>query len=140
MEQPADYLRIGHDIIGSSFNVRNEAGRGLREIFYKKALAWELQQKGHDVQIEVTVLAVYKCNIIEDAYKADIVVDGRVIIETKAVGRMGEAEVRHLLTYLKLSGFKLGYLINFGAWNFTTGRMSDPFPYDKGIYRFVNKI
>ena len=140
MEQPADYLRIGHDIIGSSFNVRNEAGRGLREIFYKKALAWELQQKGYDVQIEVTVPAVYKGNIIEDAYKADIVVDGRVIIETKAVSRMGEAEVRQLLTYLKLSGFKLGYLINFGARNFTTGRMSDPFPYDKGIYRFVNKI
>ncbi len=69
-----------------------------------------------------------------------MVVDGRVIIEVKALGQMKEAECRQLLTYLKLSRFKLGYLINFGAKEFRFGRISESLPYVNGIYRLVNNI
>lgn len=135
-----EFRQIGFDIIGSAFTVRNETGRGFREVYYKKALAWELQNRGYDVRMEVTIPAFYRGIEIADAYQADIVVDGRAIIETKALTSMGESEARQLITYLKLTRFKLGFLINFGAKDFRTGRLSDPFPYNRGIYRFVNGI
>jgi len=135
-----EFKQIGYDIIGAAFTVRNETGRGLREIYYKKALAWELQERGYNVEREVLVPALYKGMEIADAYQADIVVDNRVVVEVKATGKMGEAEARQLITYIKLSGFKLGFLINFGTRDFSTGRISDRLPYDKGIYRVVNGI
>ena len=140
MALPEEFRQIGYDIIGAAFAVRNETGAGMREIFYKRALAWELRQKGYKVELEVNVPALYKGIEISDAFAADIVVDDRVIIEAKAVGRMGEAETRQLISYIKLSNFKLGYLINFGAHDFGTGKLSDPLPYCKGIYRVVNGI
>lgn len=135
-----EFRQIGYDIIGSAFDVRNSTGRGLRENYYTSALIWELKEKGYTVEKEVLVPAMYKGMEIADSYKADIVVNGSVIIEAKAVTKMCEEEVRQLLTYMKLSAFKLGYLINFGALNFGIGKVSDPFPYCKGIYRIVNGI
>lgn len=132
-----EFRQIGYDIIGSAFTVRNETGRGLREVYYKKALAWELQQRGYDVQLEVTIPAFYRGIEIADAFLADIVVDRRVIVETKALISMGENESRQLITYLNLSRFKLGFLINFGAKNFVLGKATDVFPHTKGIYRYV---
>ena len=135
-----EFKQIGYDIIRAAFDVRNNSGRCLREVYYRKALAWELQQRGYDAQQEVMVPALYRGNKIGDAFQADIVVDNRVVIEVKAIGKMDEEESRQLITYMKLSDFKLGYLINFGANVFKTGKISDPFPYDKGIYRIVNGI
>ena len=135
-----EYLKIGYDIIGSAFEVRNNSGIGFRERYYRDALAWELSQKGYAVEKEVPVAALYKGMEIGDAYRADIVVDGRVVIEVKAVSRIGDSEGRQLMTYLKLSSFKLGYLINFGANLFVTGRLDEGAPYEKGIYRVVNNI
>ena len=71
---------------------------------------------------------------------ADIVVDNKVIIEVKALGQMMEDEARQLLTYMKLSDIKLGYLVNFGVADFCLGKLSDRLPYKKGIYRIVNNI
>lgn len=135
-----EYLKIGSDIIGAAFEVRNMVGRGLRERYYESALAYELSSCGYDVKCQVTVPALYKGVLIDDAYKADIVVDNRVIIEVKAAGQIGEAECRQLLTYLKLSDFRLGYVINFGVESFRTGKLSDPLPYRRGIYRIVNNL
>ncbi len=135
-----DYLKIGYDIIGCAYEVRNTGGKMLREKYYRDALTWELRQKGYTVDNEVLVPAIYKGVHIGEAYKADIVVDNRVVIETKAIGKMGEEEVRQIITYLKLSNFKLGYLINFGAHTFKNGRLDEMVPYEKGIYRIVNNI
>lgn len=135
-----EYLSIGKDIIGAAFDVRNTAGIGLRESYYEAALAWELTQRGHQVQRQVTLPAIYKGIAIEDAYRMDLLVDKNVIIEVKAIGRMTDTESRQLLTYLKLSELRLGYLINFGAKTFSTGKITDPFPYDKGIYRIINNL
>lgn len=135
-----EYLKIGYDIIGAAYEVRNTTGRHLREIYYRRALSWELRQMGYVVENEVLIPAVYKGVEIDDAYKADIVVDNRVVIEVKALGKMGEAEARQLLTYLHLSDFRLGYLINFGAKTFKNGRLDEHLPYEMGIYRIANKI
>lgn len=135
-----EFTKIGYDIIGCAFEVRKAAGRGLRECYYRDALAWELQHRGYKVETESLVPALYKENKIANAFQADILVDDKVIIETKAITSMLEEETRQLITYLKLSDLKLGYLINFGAADFTNGKLSDPFPYKKGIYRIVNGI
>ncbi len=135
-----DYLEIGYDIIGCAYEVRNTSGRLLREKYYRDSLTWELRQRGYEVENEVLVPALYKGVEIGEAYKADIVVDNRVVVETKAIVNLGEKEVRQLITYLKLSDFKLGYLINFGTRTFRNGKLTDPFPYDKGIYRLVNNL
>ena len=135
-----EYVQIGYDIIASAFEVRNSIGRGLREKFYEGALAYEISQKGYEVKRQVLIPAIYKGVVVEEAYKADIVVDNRVIIEVKAVGQMEENECRQLLTYLKLSDYRLGYLINFGAKLFKPGKVSETMPYKNGIYRFVNNI
>ena len=135
-----EYNLIGSDIIGAAFDVRNNVGLGLREKYYESALAYEIAQRGHEVKRQVEVAATYKGQIIDDSYFADIIVDDKVIVEVKAIGTMKEAESRQLLTYLRLSDFKLGYLINFGAKEFRIGRIDEKLPYKKGIYRIVNNL
>ena len=135
-----EYQALGYDIIGAAFDVLNHSGKGLREKFYEKALIYELRLKGHDVKEQVMIPVIYKNTKIDDAYMADIVVDNKVIIEVKSILKMGESECRQLITYLKLSGLKLGYLINFGAPNFKTGKITEALPYRHGIYRFVNEM
>lgn len=134
------YLQIGSDIIKCAYEVRNNTRMGLREEYYKLALAWELTQMGYDVKVEQPVPVLYKGVTLCNDFKADIIVNNQVIIETKALGEMFEKQSRQLLTYLELSGLKLGYLINFGASDFRFGHLSDSLPYRRGFYRIVNSI
>ena len=135
-----EFVDIGYDIIGAAFDVIKHSGRFMREKYYEAALAKELADRGHDVKRQVTIPALYRGVEIDDSYLADIVVDDKVIIEIKAITTMKESECRQLLSYLQLSGYKLGYLINFGARDFRVGKSSEPLPYINGIYRFVNNI
>lgn len=135
-----EYIKIGHDIIGAAFNVRKEAGRGLREKYYEAALAWEISQTGHCAERQKLMPCMYKGHVVGNAYSSDITVDNRVIIEVKAISFMTSEEVRQLLTYMKLTGIKLGYLINFGSKNFCIDKIAEQEIYDKGIYRLVNGI
>ncbi|MCH5218908.1 MAG: GxxExxY protein [Muribaculaceae bacterium] len=134
----ADLLKIGKDIIGAAFNVRKNTGRGMLEKFYESALVYELKQMGYQVERQVAIPAIYKGEIIQDAYRADVIVENQVIIETKALSYMDSLETCQLNTYLKLSGYRLGYLINFGARDFRIGNLKDEPPYEYGIYRMVN--
>lgn len=106
-----EYLQIGANIIGAAFNVRKESGRGLREKYYEAALAWEISQLGHNAKRQKLMPCLYKGHIIGDAYASDIIVDNKVIIEVKAKTKMTVDDISQLLTYMKLSGIKLGYLI-----------------------------
>lgn len=140
MALSTEFLQIGSDIIGAAFEVRKSTGKGMRECYYRDALVWELKQKGYDVLTEVLIPAIYKGSIISNAYKADILVDNKVVIEVKAIPQMSYGETRQIISYLKLSELKLGYLINFGVQNFTNGKLTDPHPYNKGIYRIANGL
>lgn len=135
-----EYLQIGANIIGAAFNVRKESGRGLREKYYEAALTWEISQLGHNAERQKLMPCLYKGHIIGDAYASDIIVDNKVIIEVKAKTKMTVDDISQLLTYMKLSGIKLGYLINFGARDFCTEKVSNQIFYEKGIYRLVNGI
>lgn len=138
---PASRLNaIGKDIIGCAFNVRNIAGRYFREKYYKHALAYELSQKGYSVRVEVLVPSLYKGIEIDDALFMDIVVDDSVVIEVKAIPQIGQAEYRQLLTYLMLSKYRLGYIINFGVERFSVAARNEVFSPKQGIYRLVNNI
>ena len=135
-----EYLPIGSDIIGAAFDVMRHAGPGLREKYYEAALQYELEQKGHKIKRQAMVPVIYRGVVVDESYLADLVVDEKVIIEVKAKSVLLESECRQLVTYLKLSDYRLGYLINFGSQNFQTGKTDEPMPYKKGIYRFVNKM
>ena len=135
-----EYRKIGYDIIGSAFEVRNHTGRGLLEKFYESALIYELTKKGYKVESQVEIPAVYREVVIQEAYRADLIVNNKVIIELKAISQMDSIQSCQLNTYLHLSGYKLGYLINFGAEDFSIGNLNETPPYVKGIYRVVNNI
>ena len=135
-----DYHKIGEDIVGAAFSVRKEVGRGLLEKYYESALAYELKNMGHRVESQVPIPALYKGQEIGEAYRADLIIDDAVIIEIKAITSMQDHQACQLYTYLKLSGYKLGYLINFGCYDFKIGRLNDEPPYEYGIYSVVNNL
>lgn len=135
-----DFWKIGNDIIGAAFAVRKEAGVGMREHYYEGALAWELSQLGHKVERQKLMPCLYKGITIDGAFAPDIIVDNEVIIELKAISHMMNEEFRQIMTYLKLTGKQLGYLINFGAPDFSIGQFDYQSKNVKGIYRFVNNL
>lgn len=105
---------IGTICIEAAIEVHRELGPGLLESVYEKALAYELVQRGFRVESQVPIPITYKGMIFDDAFCADLVVAGKVIIELKSVEQFSKAHRKQIQTYLRLSGLKLGYLFNFG--------------------------
>ena len=104
---------IGTIILDAAFVVHKELGPGLLESAYHRCLAHLLQQAGLDFQSEVSIPLKFREVYLECGYKLDLLVENKVIVELKAVEEMNELFLAQLLTYLKLTGCKLGYLINF---------------------------
>jgi len=108
---------------------RTLGGPGLLESVYEECLVWELLQKGLKVDRQVSLPIKYKGNIISSPLKIDLIVSDKVIIECKAVSENNDIFEVQVLTYLRLSGIKLGLVINFGQ------------KYVKdGIHRVVNNL
>ena len=117
-------------IVDSTIEVhRVLGGPGLLEAVYEEALVFELAQKGLNVQRQVTVPITYKGNTLSNPLRMDILVKDKVVVECKALTNYNPIFESQLLTYLRLSGLKLGLVINFGD-----DRVS------KGIHRVVNGI
>jgi len=112
---------IGYEIMGAAMEVHRALGPGLLESAYKLALQYELSQRGFDVQREVPVEIDYKGIQIPNAYRIDLLVDNSVILELKAVAEINPIFFMQLITYLKLSGKKIGYLINFNCRSLVKG-------------------
>ncbi len=127
-EQPIEN-DCSHAIIGAAVEVQRVLGVGLLESAYAGALAVEFAQRGLRFQREVPVNATYKSHDVGLGYRADFIVDGAVIVELKAMDAIADVHRAQLLSYLRLSGLKLGLLINFHT-----------FPVVKGIQRLVNKL
>lgn len=106
---------ISFDIRGAAFNVHTNLGPGLLESVYEIALAHELRKMGHDVKCQVGLPFVYDDIKLETGYRIDLLVDDLVIVEIKSVDALADVHHKQLLTYLKLSGKKLGLLINFNV-------------------------
>jgi GxxExxY protein len=118
-----------HEIIGAAVEVQRVLGTGLLESAYCAALAIELAQRGLQFKREVAISGQYKGVDVGVLYRADFIVAGSVVVEVKAVDGVADAHRAQLLTYLKLSGQRIGLLINFQT-----------FPVVKGIHRLVNKL
>ena len=105
---------IGSLVLKACVKVHQALGPGLLESVYQKVLAYELEQLGLRVKCEVPVPIHYNGVHFEEGFRADIMVEGKVILELKSVEKILPVHMKQLQTYLRLTGSKLGYLLNFG--------------------------
>jgi GxxExxY protein len=106
---------IGTIVVSSAIAVHKELGPGLLETVYEIALAYELQNQGLIVERQVPVAIQYRGIRFEEGFRADMIVAGKVILELKSVEAISNTHKKQLLTYLKLTNRKLGYVLNFSA-------------------------
>lgn len=120
---------ISYLIRGAIFKVYNALGPGLYESAYEAVLVHEIKKLNLVTQQQVQLPLVYEGVSMEVGYRIDIWVENKVIIEVKSVENLLEVHHKQLLTYLKLSGMKLGILVNFNSSDIS-----------KSIYRKVNGL
>jgi GxxExxY protein len=99
----------------AAFEVHTELGPGLLESVYETALVYELRAIGLDVKAQVPLPMTYKGVGMEVGFRMNVLVENRVVVEIKSIDAILEVHHMQLLTYLKLSGHKLGLLINFNV-------------------------
>jgi len=109
-----DIDEVGKIIVDSAIKVHQSLGPGLLESAYQACLAYELSKRGMKAICEVTLPVTYDGHIIEAGYRIDRLVENCVIVENKVVDKLTPVHEAQLLTYLKLKGCWLGYLLN---WN-----------------------
>ena len=110
-------------IIGAAIEVHNQLGCGFLEPVYQEALELELAARNIPFQRQVEIVVVYKGQDLKSTYKADFICYGEVIVEIKALAKLGGVEEAQLLNYLKAGAKKVGLLINFGARSLEHRRM-----------------
>ena len=106
---------LTHAIIGAAIQVHRQLGPGLLESAYEECLARELTIRSVSFERQKALPVVYKGAKLDCGYRLDLLVDGRVVAELKAVEALAPIHDAILLTYLKLSGCKIGLLINFNC-------------------------
>ena len=112
---------ITYRIIGAAFRVHSEQGPGLLESAYQRCLALEMTDAGLEFLREEYLPLMHKGQPAGKAYRADFLVEDRVIIEAKAVERVEPIHRAQLLTYLKVAGCTAGLLLNFNEQNMRNG-------------------
>jgi len=106
---------IGTILVGTAIQVHRELGPGLLESVYEVVMDYELKQRGLAVKRQVPIAILYKGIAFDEAFRADLLVAGKVIVELKSVEMLSRAHRKQIQTYLRLTGMKLGYIFNFGA-------------------------
>ena len=120
---------IGHALIGAALKVHSALGPGLLESGYETCLLYELEKQGIAGSRQVPIPIRYEALSIDNGYRVDLLINELVVVELKAVEAILPVHRSQLLSYLRLGGFKLGYLLNFNV-----AHMRD------GIIRLVNGI
>lgn len=105
---------IGTRVLEAAIRVHRELGPGLLETVYEVILARELSDLGLEVERQVPVAIRYKGITFDEGFRADLVVETKVLLELKSVEHVSPAHKKQVQTYLRLTGLKLGYLLNFG--------------------------
>ena len=121
------YEQEGYQIIGAAMEVHSSLGPGLLESTYEACLVYELQERGLQVQSQVSLPVHYKNVRLDAGYRIDVLVENLVIVELKSVEAILPVHEAQLISYLKLSDLHLGLLVNFNV-----KRLKD------GIVRRVN--
>ena len=129
MDMTLEENKLAEVIYDCCFLIHSMLGPGLFESVYERILVFELRKRGLTVGLQVEMPVVWQGHEIENAFKADIIVNGLVIVELKSVDVIAPIHLKQLQTYLKVSGMRLGIVANFGA-----ERMK------KGLVRVVNGL
>ena len=110
-----DENEIGERVIGCALKVHKTLGPGLLENVYETCLALELEEAGLFFDRQLTLPVNYNGTIIEGGYRLDLLVERHVVVEVKAVESIAAVHRAQVLSYLRLGGFRLGYLLNFNV-------------------------
>ena len=106
---------IGSLVIDTAVHIHKNLGSGLLESVYETVLAKLLARKGLCVQRQVSIPIEFEGEHFDEGFRIDIFIEGKVIVELKSVEKITVAHKKQLLTYLKLTNIKLGFILNFGA-------------------------
>jgi GxxExxY protein len=112
---------FSREIIGAAVEVQRVLGAGVLESAYGAALEIEFEQRGLRYRREVPITASYKGQSVGVVFRADFIIEEQVIVEIKAIEAVTDAHKAQLLTYLRLSGIKLGLLLNFHDFSVARG-------------------
>ena len=110
-----------HKLLGCAYEVHSALGPGLLESVYEAALCHELQSQGFEIRHQVPVKVNYKDVELDIDLRLDVIVDNSVILELKSVSELQPVHIKQLLTYMRLTGIKLGYVINFNEYSLRDG-------------------
>jgi len=124
-----DENEISFKIIGVALDIHRNLGPGLLESAYENALAYDLSEQGFKINQQVPMPFIYKGIKQDVGYRIDLIVNDKVLIEIKSIELLAPVHFAQTLTYLKLSGLKLGLLINFNTKTLK-----------EGIHRIVNNL
>ena len=108
-------------VLNSAFKVHTALGSGLLESVYEGALAHELRSQGLVVTRQMAIPVIYNGVALEEGFRADLIVQGKVIVELKSLDIVPPVAYKVLLTYLRLADIRLGLLINFGEEHLKDG-------------------
>ncbi len=106
---------IATQIVDSCYKVHTVLGPGLLESVYEAVLAYDLEKRGLQVIRQQSLPVIYEAVKLDEGFRADIIVEGKVIVELKSVETLAPVHKKQLLTYLRLSDKRLGLLVNFGS-------------------------
>ncbi len=120
---------IGEKVIGAAMRVHTALGPGLFESAYEACLAHELEAVGFSVRQQVVLPIVYEKLRLDAGYRLDLLVNDLIVVELKAIEKLTDVHRAQLLSYLKLGGYKLGYIMNFNVVRLR-----------EGIVRMVNGL
>lgn len=120
---------ISKVIVDIAYNIHVDLGPGLLESVYETVMAYELGKRGLQFTRQQAIPIIYKTIRLEDGFRADLIVENKVIVELKSVENITPVHTKQLLTYLRLTNKKLGLLINFNTELIK-----------HGINRIVNKL
>jgi GxxExxY protein len=116
-----DIEQLAKAAIDCGLRVHQDIGPGLLEAAYEAFLAASLAERGLRVETQKLVPVTYRGAVVRDAFRIDLLVDGRLIIEVKSTERLAPVHSKQVLTYLRLMNLPLGLLMNFGADMFRNG-------------------
>lgn len=116
-----DVEKLATTAIDCGFQVHRDIGPGLLETAYEAFLAASLREQGLRVETQRLLPVTYRGLVVRDAFRIDLLVEGRLIIEVKSVERLAPVHAKQALTYLRVLNLPLGLLINFGAEMYRNG-------------------
>ena len=124
-----DENEIGKHVVDTAIQIHRETGPGLLETVYETILSNQLQIRGLEVKRQVSIPIEYRNLRFDEGFRADLLIENKVIVELKCVEKLNNAHYKQLLTYLRLTGMHLGFLLNFSE-----SLMKN------GIHRTVNNL